>query len=695
MDSGWKQREKRLRNEITGLISRENFSGFSDEETKKFNKYLELMKEAEKSTKVETKKIRESFDEAVTGGIQASSNELSNFVEQLSKDIKAKGLQKTIKGFIDLAANIGMAVSALNMLADIPDIFSNDELTSGEKFLQLLQNITTITTSAALLGPSLVDLKNIASGLFNFANAGKTAGEAAGEVVGEATKQAAKQATKQGGQTAATGGITAILPALVSALPIILGVGAGLAAIGVGIYAAIKAYNKEADALKDAQKAQEQLTKTVKETSDAYNQIKSDINSYKEAQTNLNELTKGTQEWREALVQANSEVLSLLEKYSELSKYISNENGVLIIDDEGLTLIQQDSLNKNILAQNAQIYGQQRVAKAQEEYNAKELARTIVEKTGVDTDNIDGVKNAILQLENNISTEGIADISELTSTLIDNLTEEHWYLGARFEDYYENLSNALLENIGSLEQLKITMEANNELLMQQNALAYSNSLKLKGYGVTEQSVYGGMLARTSLEDEAAIENLTESLRKKRGNNQDLIQQYYRDVFDVELTDSEIKGTGGGNFEVLGEDGEWETVSYDTLARNYAQFIIQEQKLQTALPSFINEYKEIVKNIEDTDILDAVNTIISTNKALSDSSLLNLRDGDINKIKEALSNTDYQKYVEDLDSLWKAEYYDALDNITEANGIYYNQVDLATIGRFSNKEVVFATKANLG
>ena len=134
------------------------------------------MKEAEKSTNVETKKIRESFDEAVTGGIQASSNELSNFVEQLSKDIKAKGLQKTIKGFIDLAANIGMAVSALNMLADIPDIFSNDELTSGEKFLQLLQNIT---TSAALLGPSLADVKNIVGGLFNFGNAGKAAGEAA------------------------------------------------------------------------------------------------------------------------------------------------------------------------------------------------------------------------------------------------------------------------------------------------------------------------------------------------------------------------------------------------------------------------------------------------------------------------------------------------------------------------------------
>jgi hypothetical protein len=55
----------------------------------------------------------------------------------------------------------------------------------------------------------------------------------------------------------------------------------------------------------------------------------SDIGSHT---NDLDNLTRGTQEWRDAVFALNQEVSNLLEKYPELSNFVSMENGVLTID---------------------------------------------------------------------------------------------------------------------------------------------------------------------------------------------------------------------------------------------------------------------------------------------------------------------------------------------------------------------------
>lgn len=61
-----------------------------------------------------------------------------------------------------------------------------------------------------------------------------------------------------------------------------------------------------------------------------------DFDAYKEMQENLENMTKGTEEYNKALQESNAQVLALVEKYSELSNYLTYENGQYQIAEEGL-----------------------------------------------------------------------------------------------------------------------------------------------------------------------------------------------------------------------------------------------------------------------------------------------------------------------------------------------------------------------
>jgi hypothetical protein len=83
----------------------------------------------------------------------------------------------------------------------------------------------------------------------------------------------------------------------------------------------------------------------------AANDLKSAFDDYISIRETLDNCTIGTKEWQEALENVNTTVLKLLSVYPELAKYIStNANGVLVISDEGMSIMKQAANNRVVSA---------------------------------------------------------------------------------------------------------------------------------------------------------------------------------------------------------------------------------------------------------------------------------------------------------------------------------------------------------
>lgn len=124
---------------------------------------------------------------------------------------------------------------------------------------------------------------------------------------------------------------------------------ASIVAIIAGIVSAVEAYNaaKLENRMKAAAEATKKAQEAAEDARDAYDSLNDSWSNFKETQNTLEKLTEGTTEWKNALYKANLEVIALMEKYPLLSKYITRqENGQLIISDEGWKEIEQDAFDQ-------------------------------------------------------------------------------------------------------------------------------------------------------------------------------------------------------------------------------------------------------------------------------------------------------------------------------------------------------------
>lgn len=115
---------------------------------------------------------------------------------------------------------------------------------------------------------------------------------------------------------------------------IVLAIAAAIAAI----YGLVKAWQAASDAFKLSaiNDSINQMTSNVEGAKQAIDDLKDSKSSLKVLQREFSVLTKGTQEWKEKLIETNQQVLNLLEKYPELSAYITRTDfGTLDIEDAG------------------------------------------------------------------------------------------------------------------------------------------------------------------------------------------------------------------------------------------------------------------------------------------------------------------------------------------------------------------------
>lgn len=101
----------------------------------------------------------------------------------------------------------------------------------------------------------------------------------------------------------------------------------------------------------------------------AYSNLVESFDKYGEAVDKFNDLTVGTTEWKNALLDVNNQVLELLDKYPQLASYLTSENGVLGISEEGIqkaTDIAQEQARRaqalSVTSQYAETTNQRRIA---------------------------------------------------------------------------------------------------------------------------------------------------------------------------------------------------------------------------------------------------------------------------------------------------------------------------------------------
>lgn len=338
-----------------------------------------------------------------TDKIANQVGDVTNKLAENNKKIKDLGMAET---FTNMATGALQLLSVWTSLSNLPSIFNNEDLTTGEKIVQVLMSIGIATISAI-------------EGFTNLSNSFKTLSEIGPDVTALLTTKIAQMAglttastTAAAGEAALTGAETAqgiaaagataptiTLAAAVQALMLqLLPIIAVIAAVTGAVYLAVSAYNADADAALKAAEASQELKDSNQELEQSFTELQSTFDTYETALEKLNECIKGTEEWNEALKEVNNSAIEVLNSLSGLSAQDIRD---LYSRDEstGQLVINEDKMNKLMEQQQNMV-------------NASDFAVAAGEETANDAQ----VKSDILNLTRDMSEEMYGTGSSIAET---------------------------------------------------------------------------------------------------------------------------------------------------------------------------------------------------------------------------------------------------------------------------------------
>lgn len=247
------------------------------------------------------------------------------------------------KDWADKIVSAGTYLSQLAMamqaFKSIGNVFQDSDMTAGERLI-------TIFTSLGMLLPTVITLTKAMTGatqLVTISEAKEVTVKGLGITASLAKAAADKILAKAEGEVATATAIAnaEIVAGLIALAPYI----ALVAALGVAIYATVKAYNADADAAKEAAAGVEVLSKAYDDAKNAATELKNTINDWDSAIQSIDDLTEGTKEYADAIETANDKAKELIESQGlfDRSKWYYDDKGIIQFADGVLEELQSQA----------------------------------------------------------------------------------------------------------------------------------------------------------------------------------------------------------------------------------------------------------------------------------------------------------------------------------------------------------------
>lgn len=270
----------------------------------------------------------------VTKEYEAANKKVTNSLET-----NAYATKDWADRIVSAGTYLSQLAMAMQAFKSIGNVFQDSDMTAGERLI-------TIFTSLGMLLPTVITLTKAMTGatqLVTISEAKEVTVKGLGIIASLAKAAADKILAKAEGEVATATAIAnaKIVAGLIALAPYI----ALVAALGVAIYATVKAYNADADAAKEAAAGVEVLSKAYDDAKNAATELKNTINDWDSAVQSIDDLTEGTKEYADAIKTANDKAKELIESQGlfDRSKWYYDDKGIIQFADGVLEELQSQA----------------------------------------------------------------------------------------------------------------------------------------------------------------------------------------------------------------------------------------------------------------------------------------------------------------------------------------------------------------
>lgn len=285
----------------------------------------------------------------VTKEYEAANKKVTNSLET-----NAYATKDWADRIVSAGTYLSQLAMAMQAFKSIGNVFQDSDMTAGERLI-------TIFTSLGMLLPTVITLTKAMTGatqLVTISEAKEVTVKGLGITASLAKAAADKILAKAEGEVATATAIAnaEIIAGLIALAPHI----ALVAALGVAIYATVKAYNADADAAKEAAAGVEVLSKAYDDAKNAATELKNTINDWDSAVQSIDDLTEGTKEYADAIKTANDKAKELIESQGlfDRSKWYYDDKGIIQFADGVLEELQSQADARERQAESSLYTGQ-------------------------------------------------------------------------------------------------------------------------------------------------------------------------------------------------------------------------------------------------------------------------------------------------------------------------------------------------
>lgn len=417
------------------------------------------------------------------------------------------------KDWADRIVSAGTYLSQLAMamqaFKSIGNVFQDSDMTAGERLI-------TIFTSLGMLLPTVITLTKAMTGatqLVTISEAKEVTVKGLGITASLAKAAADKILAKAEGEVATATAIAnaEIVAGLIALAPYI----ALVAALGVAIYATVKAYNADADAAKEAAAGVEVLSKAYDDAKNAATELKNTINDWDSAVQSIDDLTEGTKEYADAIKTANDKAKELIESQGlfDRSKWYYDDKGIIQFADGVLEELQSQADARERQTENSLYAGQIYSGSANIESERTNAKRSLIGDFRALSDNELDAAMSILDTQEPLSLDEFeTELKRVLPGLELSTT--------KLEDFRTELETLITST-------KDASDANDyyakEIL--KNNIEENRSDALKGIAGDNEGIYNGLLdayaareAQVLEERDQALSNVTVAKDKYSSNS---------------------------------------------------------------------------------------------------------------------------------------------------------------------------------